>query len=61
MANSFKKTKVKLDFLTNIGMFLMIEKGIKGVMCHSIQWYAKANKKHMKDYDKNKEWPYIQY
>ena len=42
-------------------MFLMIEKGIKGVMCHSIYWYAKANKKHMEDYDKNKEWPYIQY
>ena len=61
MANSFIKTKVKLDFLTNIGMFLMIKKGIKGVMCHSIYWYAKANKKHMKDYDKNKEWPYIQY
>ena len=61
MADSFIKTKVKLDFLTNIDMFLMVEKGIKGVMCHSIYWYAKANKKHMKDYDKNKEWPYIQY
>ena len=61
MANNFIKTKVKLDFLTNIGMFLMIEKGIKGVMCHSIYWYAKDNKKHMEDYDKNKEWPYIQY
>ena len=28
---------------------------------HSIYQYAKANNKHMKDYDKNKELSYIQY
>ena len=28
---------------------------------HSIYQYAKANNKHMKDYDKNKELLYIQY
>ena len=28
---------------------------------HSIYQYAKANNKHMKDYDKNKESLYIQY
>ena len=28
---------------------------------HSIYQYAKANNKHMKDYDKNKEPSYIQY
>ena len=32
----FKKTKVKLDLLTDIGMLLMIEKGIRGRICHSI-------------------------
>ena len=39
----------------------MAEKGISGRMCHSIYWYAKANKKCIKDYDKNKESSYIQY
>ena len=36
-------------------MFLMVEKDIRGGMCHSIYWYTKANNKYMKDYDKNKE------
>ena len=39
----------------------MAEKGIRGGICHSIYRYAKANNKYMKDYDKNKESPYIQY
>ena len=42
-------------------MFLMVEKGIKGGICHSIFRYGKANKKYMKDYDKNKESSYLQY
>ena len=32
MASSFKKTKVKIDLLTDINMLLMVEKGIKGEM-----------------------------
>ena len=42
-------------------MFLMVEKGIRGGICHSIYQYAKASNKCMKFYDKNKESPYIQY
>ena len=34
-------------------MFLMVEKYIRGVICHSTYKYAKANNKYMKDYDKN--------
>ena len=33
---ALKKTKVKLDLLTHIDMLLMEEKGIRGVVCHSI-------------------------
>ena len=34
-------------------MLLMVEKGIRGGICHAIYWYAKVNKKYMKDYEKN--------
>ena len=51
---ALKKTKVKLDLLTDIDMLLMVEKGIRGRICHSIYQYAKSNNKCMKDYDKNK-------
>ena len=57
----FKKTEVKLDLLTDIDMLLMVEKGIRGGIGHSIYRYAKANNKYMKDYDKNKELTYLQY
>ena len=39
----------------------MIEKGIRGGICHSIYRYAKANNKYMKIYDKNNESSYIIY
>ena len=34
-------------------MLLIVAKGIRGGICHSIYRYAKANYKYMKDYDKN--------
>ena len=52
---ALKKTKVKLDLLTDTDMLLIVEKVIRGGICHSIYQYAKANNKYMKDYDKNKE------
>ena len=61
MASSYKKPKVKLDLLTYTDILLMVEKGIRGGICHSIYCYAKANKKYMEDYDKNEKWSYIQY
>ena len=33
-------------------MLLMVEKSIRGEICHSICQYEKTNNKHMKDYDK---------
>ena len=44
-----KKTEVKLELLTNNHMLLMVEKGIRGRICHAIHRYAKANKKYMKN------------
>ena len=33
---ALKRTKIKLDHLTNIEMISMVEKGIRGAICHSI-------------------------
>ena len=56
-----KKTGVKLVLLTDYDMILMIEKGIRGGICQATHRYAKANNKHMKNYDKNIESSYIEY
>ena len=54
---TLKKTKVKLDFLNDIDVLLVIEKGIRRGIYNSIYQYAK----YIKDYDKNKELSYLQY
>ena len=56
-----KKTEVKLKLLTKNEMSLMVEKGIRGGICHAICRYAKASNKYMKNYHKNKELSHIQY
>ena len=43
-----KKTKVRLDLLTNTDTLLMVQKGIRGGICHSIYQLAKANNKYIK-------------
>ena len=58
---ALKKTKAKLDLLTDIDMLLMIEKSIRGGICHAIHRYAKANNIYMKNYDKNKGSLYLNY
>ena len=57
---ALKKTKVKLALLTDIDLLLMVEKVlmvekcIRGGICHSIHRYAKANNKYMKNYENKK-------
>ena len=58
---AFKKSKVKLDLLSDINMLLMVEKGIRREIFHFIYRYAIANNKYVKSYDKNKESSYLQY
>ena len=48
---ALKKTKVKLDILTDINILLMVEKNIRGRICHGIHQYGKAYNKYMKDID----------
>ena len=40
-------------------MSLMVENGIRGKISPAIHWYAKADNKYMKDYNKNKESSYL--
>ena len=56
-----KKTGVRLELLTYIDMFLIVEKGIRGGIYHAIHRYAKANDKYMKNYDKNIESSCLMY
>ena len=56
-----KKTDVKLELLTEPDMLLMVEKGIRGGICHAIHRYAKANNKYMKNYDENEESLFLEY
>ena len=48
-----KKTKEKLDILND--MLLMLKKGIREGISHSIYRCEKANTKYMNDYDENKK------
>ena len=40
-----KKTEVELELLTDIDISVMVEKEIRGDICHAINIYAKANNK----------------
>ena len=55
------KTEVKLELLTDVDMFLMVEKGMRGGICHAIFRYAKANNKYMKDYNKDEGVSFLEY
>ena len=57
-----KKTRVRLELLTDADMLLMFERGIQGGITQAVHRYASANNKYMGDlYDPNKESSYIQY
>ena len=40
-------------------MLLIVEKAIRGGICHVIRTYARANNRYMKNYDKNKDLSYV--
>ena len=50
-----KLPKNKWELLTNIDIFLMIEKETRGGIFYSVRRYAKTNKRYMKNYNQNKD------
>ena len=56
------KDEFKLELMTDIDMYLMIEKGIRGGITQAVQRYAKANNKYMVDlYNPGEMSSFLQY
>ena len=56
-----KMTFVELEIISDIGMYLFIEKEIGGGILYTAKRYPKANDKYMKNYDPTKPSKYITY
>ena len=56
---ALKKFKLKIDLFTDIDILLMIEKYIRGEICHAIYQYAESNNMWRKKFDKNKKSLYL--
>ena len=57
----FKMTGIKLEKISNIGMYLFIEKRLRGGISYIAKRYATANNKCMKNYDPIKLSKFITY
>ena len=42
-------------------MLLTVEKRIRAGICHAVHRYAETNNKHMKNYDENEEYSFLEY
>ena len=58
---ALRKTKIKLDLLTDINILLMVQKCIRSRICHALHEYAKADNNYMRKHDKIKESSYLMY
>ena len=56
-----KMTDIKLELMTDIDMFQLIEKGLHGGISYIANRYGKANNKYMKGYDEKAPSKYIMY
>ena len=56
---ALRKAKVKLGLSSVTDMVLMIEKDTRGGICYAILRYGKGNDKYLNDYDKNRNYPFL--
>ena len=46
--------RIELELISDIGMYLFVEKGMKGGISYIAKRYSKPNSKYMKSYDDSK-------
>ena len=56
-----KLTGIELEKISDIDMYLFIEKGLRGGISYMAKRYAKANNKYINDYDPKKPSTFISY
>ena len=56
-----KLTNIELEKISDIDKNLFIEKGLRGGLSYISKRYAKANNKHLNDYDTKKPSTFISY
>ena len=56
-----KMTKIELELLSDIDMYLFIDKGMIGGISYIAKGYSKVNNKYMQSYDDKKPSKYITY
>ena len=56
-----KMTKIKLELMVDIDMFIFIEKGMRGGVSYIANRYGKANNVYMKKYDEKAPSKYLMY
>ena len=50
---------INLELITDIDMYLVVEKGLRGGVSYIANRYCKPNNKYLNDYDKNKDSLYL--
>ena len=56
-----KMTGINLKLITDIDMYLMVEKGLRDGVSYIANRYSNPNNKYLSDYDKNKDSSYLMY
>ena len=57
----FKMTDIKLEKISDINKYLLIEKGLRGRISYIAKKYAKANNKYINEYDPKKPSTFLSY
>ena len=57
----FRMTKIKLELITDLDMYIFFEKGTRGGTSYIYNRYSKAHNKHLKSYDPKQELKHMIY